>query len=280
MGKHGILNPRELAREIARRLPRFNPLEKDPKRQVTVWDEWDSPWEDPNVQYGLGRLPPRALAEVLRLISNEIDPPQKKSGPHVSGIEEHRRATAELRLRVARLMCARARSGSGYASRNPRICEALALRLDANETAAVLAFASMTGVTGPLADVDVDVAVRYFNTARKGKKPRGFVPRKPKPKGGPLRRKEPQRCPDAATPTAPAEPASPSTPRPSSSARPTSRASSASPKGTYVRSKPATPPRPARSRSAAPYSGTSTRGSRSSATRPRPKRRRKDPDGS
>lgn len=95
-----------------------------------------------------------------------------------------------------------------------------------------------------------------------------------------IRRKEPNRCPDAARPTAPAEPASPSTPRPSSSARTTSRASSASPKATPDRSNPATPPRPGRSRLAAPSSATSASGSRTSATRPRPSRRRKEPDGS
>jgi hypothetical protein len=104
------------------------------------------------------------------------------------------------------------------------------------------------------------------------------------PEAHPLRdpeAKEPKRCPDAARPTAPAEPDSRSTPRLSSSARTTSHDSLASPKATPARSKPATPPRPGPSRSAAPSSAISMRGSSTSATsRPRPKRRRKEPDGS
>ena len=282
MDRFGNMDPRELARELARRLPSFHPHEEDPKRRVRINDEWDQPWDDPVVRRSLHALGhPQVIAEVLREVANAIDPPQKRPGPHVSAIEVQRRGDATLRLRIARLQLHIARRRSADAPIRTRAREALALRLDANETAAVLAFASMADFSGPLAEVDVDEALRYFDAARKGTKPRGFVPRKPKPKGGPCGPKEGPKCRDRERPTAPAEPDSRSTPRPSSSARTTSRDSSASPKATPVRSKPATPPRPDRSRSAAPSSGISTHGSRSSATRPRPKRRRKEPpDGS
>lgn len=243
-----------------------------------------SPWHSPTIQgslYAL-RFNLPLLAEILREIANEVDPPEteKRPGRPRSAIRDHERRRATLRLFIERLRLTSARRSLGH-EEDPRIREALALRLDANETAAVLAFARLTGFSAPLADVDVDEAVRYFNTARKGKKPLGFVPRKPNPKGGPCGPKEGPICPDRARPTAPAEPDSPSTFSPSSSARTTSRASSASPKATPVRSKRATPPRPGPSRSAAPSSATSPRGSRTSATsRPRPKRRRKEPDGS
>lgn len=284
MDRFGNLDPRELAREIARRLPSFHPLEEDPKRRVQILDEWDSPWDDPVVRRSLHALGhPQVIAEVLREVANAIDPPQKRPGPHVSAIEVQRRGDAELRLRIARLQLHIARRRSADAPRRTRAREALALRLDANETAAVLAFASVTDFSGPLAKVDVDEALRYFDAARKGTKPRSFVPRKPKPKGGPCGPKEGPKCRDRERPTAPAEPASPPTSRRSSSAGPSSLGRSASPKDSSDSRKPAATGR-RRSASGIASSSTSSRPSSngSAATRARPKgrRRKEPPDGS
>lgn len=282
MRKPRILAPRELAREIARMLPSIPPPVEDPGGGYHGMEE--SPWDDPGIRESLFvlRFNLPLLAEVLREIANAIDPPRKRPGRPVSDIEGNRRSVAALRLWATRRVLSRARRGDDLALEDPRIREALALGYDANETAAVLAFARVSGYSGPLADVDVEQAARYFNSAAKGRKTRGFVPRKRGTEASPLKaRKEPHRCRDRETPTAPAEPDSPSTSSPSSFGRGTSRASSASPKATPVRSKRATPPRPGPSRSAAPSSATSTRGSRTSATsRPRPERRRKEPDGS
>ncbi|HMM34889.1 MAG TPA: hypothetical protein PKA62_09160, partial [Thermoanaerobaculia bacterium] len=136
---------------------------------MQILDEWDSPWDDPLVLRSLlATRNPQVLAEVLREIANAIDPPQRRPGAPVSAIEAQRRADAELRLRIARVQLRLARRPVTDATRRTRAREALSLRLDGNETAAVLAFASLTGFTGPLADVDVDQAVLYFSAARRG----------------------------------------------------------------------------------------------------------------
>lgn len=248
-----------------------------------------SPWHSPTIQSSLYalRFNLPLLAEVLREIANEIDPPEKKAGrPAVPPIEAAHRRSATLRLAITRWSLARARRGDELALEDPRIREALALRLDANETSAVLAFAKHTGFTGPLSRINVEKAHAYFERARSRSgraKTQGFALRQKKTtRPGSVLRKGTRQCPDSEIPNVLPEPASPPTSRRSSSAAPSSPAPSASPKGSSDSRKPAAT---GRRRSASGIASSSTSSQRSSngsaATRPAPPNRtsrRRSPD--
>lgn len=161
-----VSTSRALVRTIARMLT------GDPESE-------ESPWQSPSVQTALfsWRFDLPALGELLRDVANAIDPPVKRLGRPISHLEAHRRGVDTLHLRGARMRLSAARSGSPW-SNDPRVREALALGLNANETAAVLAFAERRKRTGRLEEIDVDEAVRYFDAARKWKKPGVSVPQR------------------------------------------------------------------------------------------------------
>lgn len=146
-------------------------------------EDGGSPWQAPSVQTALlaWRFQLPALAEILRKIAEELDPAQVRPGRPSSSIDLFRKASATMRLSKVRWRIDEARVGRASGN-DPRVVEALEVRRDLGlskpETVALLAFAEHTGFVGPLADVDVDEAVRYFDAARKWKKPRGSVPQR------------------------------------------------------------------------------------------------------
>lgn len=117
-----------------------------------------------------------ALEQLARAIREPAAAPRKSRRGPIARLENSQ-ATLERSFIRGRLKQARA-NPDGRLARNPhlRYGEALALGLDANETSAVLAYARLRHITAPLSTIDVDEAVRYFDTARKP------------PKGGTKRR--------------------------------------------------------------------------------------------
>lgn len=203
-GDRRAYSGRDLVALIARIIPRRSGGTLDEDGYHGPLDP--SPWHSPTIQgslYAL-RFNLPLLAEILRAIANEVDPPavEKRPGRPRSAIRDHERRSATLRLFIERLRLTSARR-SREPEEDPRIREALALRLDANETAAVLAFAVHTKLPGPLANVAVDKALRYFNTARKGKKPTGFVRRRSEKKSESSRKKQRQEPPSERSPRCP-----------------------------------------------------------------------------
>lgn len=123
---------------------------------------------------------PALFADALEQLARAIREPAaatRKSRRGPIARLENSQATLERSFIRGRLKQARAHP-DGHLARNPhlRYGEALALGLDANETSAVLAYARLRHITAPLSTIDVDEAVRYFDTARKP------------PKGGTKRR--------------------------------------------------------------------------------------------
>lgn len=115
---------------------------------------------------------PALFADALENIARAIRPKSRPGkGRRIRPLDalEREEAVLELEFIRARLKQARA-NPSGHMARNPhmRFGEALALGLGAKETAAVLTFARLHHVSAPLTDVDVDQALYYFDTARKG----------------------------------------------------------------------------------------------------------------
>ena len=261
--------PRKLAREIARALARRPALA-------------ESPWNDPRIRLSLALLvlDRPLLAEILREVADRVDPPTKRPGPKRSPLREREKRDAVAELAKARQDIRDARNGDIW---NPDTREALALRLDANTRAAVLAYSRLTRAAGPLSEIPEDAAVRHFNTASKGTKPRGFVHRRT-PRAGAnslSTRKERSTCPADEIPNSPREPASVPASHRYSSAAPTSRRSPASPKATSgSKREKASLPRPSASKTRASSSTSSSRGSNGSAATHRtpPRRRRKEPD--
>ncbi|MFN7985913.1 MAG: hypothetical protein U0529_00460 [Thermoanaerobaculia bacterium] len=120
-----------------------------------------------------------ALERLARAIRDPASSARKSRRGPIARLDDSQ-ATLERSFIRARLKQARAHP-NGPTARNPhlRYGEALALGLDANETSAVLAYARLRHITAPLSTVDVDEAVRYFDTARKSREggtKRRFVP--------------------------------------------------------------------------------------------------------
>lgn len=116
---------------------------------------------------------PALFADALERLARAIrDPASSARKPRRGPIArlDDSQATLERSFIRARLKQARAHP-NGPTARNPhlRYGEALALGFDANETSAVLAYARLRHITAPLSTVDVDEAVRYFDTARKSR---------------------------------------------------------------------------------------------------------------
>jgi hypothetical protein len=116
-------------------------------------------------------LYPPLLADALERLARAICPPAHAGkGRRVKPLDEVGRRLAPLYLKSSRLRLARARRGlEGIFA--DRLREALALGHDANTTAAVYAFAWLHEMRCPLAEVDADEALCYFDSARKALRP-------------------------------------------------------------------------------------------------------------